>query len=455
MFGHVSIKERFSAAWRSYPREFMGLMVLAWAIPALYSLVNTYYIGQMEMEAIAISEQYENVAVLLEILLEMFPLAVLALVAHNFTDAKKASDVIRAALPMQLLVTIGFMVLVFFGASIFVDAMNVPPDIASRTEAFLRVKVIAIPFESMAALFVISIKAMRRGRLAVLIAAIGVVINVVLDTLMISNLSFSLSLGIMGSAWDYVISKILMFIIAMVAFYLIVRERPNVRFDRKMSEAILRIGKYTGLESAVRNAGYILGMLIVLNTLGTAQYGGYGVAMTIMWMIFLIPVLALTEATNVAIGNEYGRKDLERMRNVQMVSLLIMGIYMIAVAVLGCLIWYDLSSIFNKNQEIVDYSVATFYYLIIPYIMFALSSGLKSLFIGTGNTRYYLAPSTVVNLGIYIPIGIAVKMGYYLPSFDEIMTISFLVFAIDLVISAIMVRIHYKKMIWELNTHSG
>jgi len=171
-------------------------------------------------------------------------------------------------------------------------------------------------------------------------------------------------------------------------------------------------------------------------------------------MIFLIPVLALTEATNVAIGNEYGRKDLERMRNVQIVSLLILGIYMIAVAVLGCLIWYDLSSFFNKNQEIVDYSVATFYYLIIPYIMFALSSGLKSLFIGTGNTRYYLVPSTVVNLGIYIPIGIAVKMGYYLPSFDEIMTISFLVFAFDFVISAIMVRIHYRKLVRELKIYS-
>ena len=87
MFGHVSIKERFSVAWASYPKEFMGLIVLAWAIPAIYSLVNTYYIGQMEMEAIAISEQYENVAVLLEILLEMFPF-VFGIGSPNFTDAK-------------------------------------------------------------------------------------------------------------------------------------------------------------------------------------------------------------------------------------------------------------------------------------------------------------------------------------------------------------------------------
>jgi Na+-driven multidrug efflux pump len=270
MSGYVRIKEKFFAAWRSYPREFMGLMVLAWAIPAIYSLINTYYIGQMEMEAIAISEQYEFIVVLLEILLEMFPIAVLALVAHHFTDSHNASDVIRAALPMQLMVTIGFTLLGLFGANLFVDAMNVPPEIASRTEAFLRVKALAIPFESMAALFIISIRAMRRGRLALLVAATGVIINVVLDTMMISDLPFSLKLGIMGSAWDYVISKVLIFAVAIIVFYLIVKKRPSIRFDRKMCEAIFRIGKYTGLESAVRNAGYILGMLIVLNTLGTA-----------------------------------------------------------------------------------------------------------------------------------------------------------------------------------------
>jgi Na+-driven multidrug efflux pump len=172
-------------------------------------------------------------------------------------------------------------------------------------------------------------------------------------------------------------------------------------------------------------------------------------------MIFLIPVLALPEATNVASGNEYGQKNLAGIRNVQTVSLVIMGLYMTAVAVVGCFAWQGMSSFFNKNQEIVDYSVATFYYLAIPYIMFALSSGLKSLFIGTGNTRYYLVPSAIVNLGIYIPIGMAVKMGYYLPSFDEIMIISFSVFAIDLVISALMVRIQYKKLGRELNNHSG
>lgn len=424
----------------------MGLILLAWGIPAIYTLVNTFFIGRMEMEAIAISEQYEYVAVLLEILLEMFPLAVLALVARKFNDLENASKVVRSALVMQLIITSVFMILVFVGAGMFVEVMNVPEEIAVRSEAFLRVKALAIPFEALSVLFIISLKAMRKGRLAVGIALTGVIVNVILDTMIISDLSFSLRLGLMGSAWDYVATKVLIFFVSAIAFYATVREKPSLKFDRKESEAIIRIGKFAGMESAVRNAGYILGMLVVLNTLGTAEYGGYGVAMTILWLIFLIPVLGLTEATNVAIGNEYGKRDLKGIKNVQYVSLVLMTVYMLFVIIFGLLAWEGISSIFNKNEEIVHFSVATFQYLAIPYLFFAISSGLKSLFVGVGNTFYYLIPSTLVNMVIYIPIGLMVKMGIWDPSFGGIMTLSFFVFAIDMIISALLVHRQYDQL---------
>ena len=313
----------------------MGLILIAWAIPAVYTLANTFFIGRMEMEAIAISEQYENVAVILEILLEMFPLAVLALVARDLTQPDKVDRVVRSALLMQLAITVGFMLLILIGTDSLVQAINTPAEIQQGTEAFLRTKALAIPFEALGILFIISIKAMRKGALAVGIAVAGVVMNVILDVFLISDFSFSLRLGLMGSAWGYVATKVVIFFVAAVAFYATVRAKPQMRFDRKEAKAVFRIGKYTGLESAVRNAGYILGVLIVLNTLGPAEYGGYGVAMAIMWLIFLIPVLALGEATNVAIGNEYGKRSLKGIKDVQFVSLVLMGGYMVFVMLLG------------------------------------------------------------------------------------------------------------------------
>ncbi len=446
----TSFLDRFRAAWPSYPKRFMGLIVIAWAVPAVYTLVNTFFIGQMEMEAIAISEQYENVGVILEILLETFPLAVLALVAQDMTRPETAGQVVRSAMLMQLVLTVGFMVLILVGTGLFVSAINTPIEIQQRTQAFLQVKVLAVPFESLGLLFIIALKAMRKGGLAVGIAAAGVAMNVVLDVLLISNFSFSLRLGLMGSAWDYVVTKGTVFFVAGTAFYATIQARPEFRLERKEANAILRIGKYTGLESAVRNAGYILGVLIVLNTLGAAEYGGYGVAMTIMWLIFLIPVQALGEATNVAIGNEYGRRSLSGMRNVQFVSLVVMGGYMALMMLIGVLVWEPLSWFFNTNAAIVTYSVATFRYLAVPYVFYAIGTALRSLFIGTGKTFYFLIPSTLVNLGIYIPLGVLVKVGAVTPTFEMLMILSIAVFTLDLVVVSSLVRRQYRELRIEL-----
>jgi Na+-driven multidrug efflux pump len=268
---------------------------------------------------------------------------------------------------------------------------------------------------------------------------------------MISEFSFSLRRGLFGSALDYVVSKIVVFFVAAFAFYYVVKAKPEARFDKNETKAILRIGKYTGLESAVRNAGYILGMLIVLNTLGTEEYGGYGVAMTIMWLIFLIPILALGEATNVAIGNEYGNRNLEGMKRVHLVSTILMGSYMGVAMIAGVFAWERLSFFFNDSENIVHYSVATFNYLAIPYLFFALGTALRSLFIGTGKTLYYLVPSAVVNLCVYIPLGLMVKSGAYVPSFGAVMTISFAVFATDLVIVSVLVMWVYKRLSTEMS----
>jgi Na+-driven multidrug efflux pump len=445
-----AVRRRLSSAWLSYPKDFMVLILLAWGIPAIYTLANTFYIGRMQMESIAISEQYENVGVILEILLEMFPIAVLALVARHMTDMAKVTKVVKSAFVMQLVITLAFMAVILAGTGLFVEAINTPAEIQDRTIAFLRVKALAMPFEALGLLFIIAIKAMRRGKLALGIAGAGVLLNFTLDSLFISNFSFSLKLGLMGSAWDYVTSKVVIFVVAGIAFFLTVKARPDLRFERKEVGEVFRIGKFSGLESAVRNAGYILGMLVVLNTLGTAEYGGYGIAMTIMWLIFLIPVLALGEATNVAIGNEYGKRNLAGMKDVQFVSLVLMGGYMVVVMIIGIFVWEPLSFFFNQYASNVEYSVKTFQYLAIPYIFFAIGSAMRSLLIGTGNTRVYLIPSAVVNLGIYIPLGLLVKASIYTPSFVELMVISFVVFATDLVIVTLLVIREYRKLEREL-----
>lgn len=97
----------------------------------------------------------------------------------------------------------------------------------------------------------------------------------------------------------------------------------------------------------------------------------------------------------------------------------------------------------------------SFQYLAIPYVFFAVSSALKTLFVGIGNTLYYFIPSTVVNLAIYVPMGMMVKIGMWNPSFEGIMVLSFFVFASDMVISAWLVKRQYSVLQRTMKDGSG
>jgi len=76
---------------------------------------------------------------------------------------------------------------------------------------------------------------------------------------------------------------------------------------RRNLKPLFSVGGWTGVDSLIRNIGYILVPLSVLNFIGTAPFGGYGLAMTVMWTL-IIPVLAITEGTNVIVGNNFGEK---------------------------------------------------------------------------------------------------------------------------------------------------
>ncbi len=448
------MKATFQRALKQYPWDYMLLILAAFIIPATYGLLNRYFIGYMSYESIVVDQSYEAVEVSLEVLLEMFPLAVLALVAWRFTDKHRIASIVKTALIMQLIITVCFVAFLFLFGDVFIDWINTPENARSLAGQYFRIIALSMPFQAMSTVLLVAIKSMRKGWLAVGLAFVGVAINFGLDAMFISNYSFSLNLGLIGSAWDRVIANVALFIITGLVFWYLVRKEVKVdlKIEKKVAKAIFKIGRWTGLESLVRNAGYIIGVIAVVNFIGSresAAIGGYNTAMWVMWVIALIPVLSWTEATNVAVGNAYGRKDYKSMWDIQKVSILIVSLYMIVWAIIGSFVWGPISGWLNASasEEVVDYSVLTFQLLIFPYLLFSIGSCLKSYFIGTGRPFWIFFTSALVNVGIYIPLGLMVKMHVISISYYDFLLITNIVFALDFVIIVYLLwRYGYRKL---------
>ncbi len=447
-----SFKSLVKTSKEYYPWKYMIEILIALLIPATYSLLNRYFIGYMAYENIIVDQSYEALEVVFEVILEMFPIAVLALVAHKYQEKPEIKSIIMAAVILQAIVVTVFASITLGNVGVFIDWIQTPPAARDLAVQYFVVKTVAMPFQSLGLVFIISIKAMKKGKLAILLSAINVIINYLMDAFTISNYPFSLNLGLVASAWNYAIASLAIFIIAGIVLTSLLKgvKSTELKIKEKLGK-IFTVGKWSGLESAVRNAGYIFGVVMVVNIIGAtepAAIGGYNTAMWVMWGIALIPQIAWEQATNIAMGHAFGKKDVAGMRKIQALSTLIMTVYMISWAIHGIWTWAPISAWLNgaASSEVVQYSSTVFLYLIIPYIFYCFGAGLKSFWIGVAQPRFIFLSSAIVNLCIYLPLGIIATTGNPL-SFSGFLIITFLVFSIDLILNIWLLKKYgYSRM---------
>jgi len=128
------------------------------------------------------------------------------------------------------------------------------------------------------------------------------------------------------------------------------------------------------------------------------------------------------------------------LKKVLITSLILVVAAMSIIVVGGVFFWKGMSTFFNQNTEMVNYSTATFYWLIIPYCLFAIGGILKSVFYGTGKTKYIFYVSAICNFGLIIPFWILAQVGVIVASFSNVMALFVVVFAADLAITYPLVR---------------
>ena len=427
-----SYQERWHDFSEHYPWSYMGFLIVAMLVPTLYDLSNVYWVGKISLDALAIAEQYEFLSVTIEIVNETIPFGVLALVAYHYRDRDKVLSILKAGLLMHILFSCFLASVVILFTSQFVNAIGTPANIVQITKNYLVLRSLALPFDAVSVLVLVGIKSMQKGKEALVLVFISVVINMILDLFLISNLSFSLHLGINGIAIGYFFSKLFLMLFSSVYLLRILQVDLRTVFHTSwlsQIKPIFSIGSWTGLDSLVRNVGYI-GQLMLLNLIGTNEYGGYELAMTVMWTL-IIPMLALTEGTNVVIGNFYGQQNTKEMRNMLYVSLILSVGYMLLVGLFGVFFWNATSAFFNDNPAMIHFSDVTYVYLIVPYIVFAISNILRSTFIGTGKTYNIFILGAIANFGIILPYVALVRLGYAVASFESVMLLFVVVFLLD------------------------
>lgn len=227
--------------------------------------------------------------------------------------------------------------------------------VASEAGLYLSVIFLGLPTMALPGLFYNAYSATGDTVTPLLVNAIGIAINLVLDPFMILGWGPFPQMGILGAAYATVFSQAVATAVFLVLFVrgkgILRIDRPSLRLNWTWMTQAFRIGLPAGIGQSVVALGFVI-MMGVIGRLDNAQaaLAGYGVADRIHGIIFII-TNSMSIGLTTMIGQSLGAQLMDRARSLMKVGLAAIFVILLVEAALIWTIRFSLVSAFMPGHE--------------------------------------------------------------------------------------------------------
>ncbi len=412
------MKEKVTKSLKRIDHKLFIALLFMGLCPTLYTTLRVFFLGQLPGEwSYSIAGQLSWINLIYEVINEAIILPLYFFMGAALTDKEEFAGRIRSGLLVTFCVYAVCSAFVVIFINPLLQFMAVSTDILEESASYIRIECLANVFGILFSFLLVSLVSIGKSKFVYVITGAKLILSIVLDTLLVSNLSFSLKLGVNGIGVSNCISNLILFI---VAFLLIQRSGYPIWSKAKLSFAwmkdFLKIGGVSGLESFVRNLAYMLMVSRMVNMVG--EQGTYWVANNFIWGWLLLPINQLAEL----IKQETAKDERAVKENT-------LGYF--AITTITCLLWFVLLPLYKPFMshilgfDDVDKLFRLVLVLLGFYVLYAFQNVFDATFYGRGKTGYMLFESVVTNsvyygvffvlylAGIWTPtlIGIALMFG--------------------------------------------
>lgn len=416
---------------------FFSLLVMG-LCPTIYTTLRVFYLGDLPGEwSYSIAGQLSWVNLIYEIVNEAIVLPLFYFVGKVLLDKKEFTNRVRTG----LILTLGIYLILTIGLNIFIDPllrlMATNNEIIEASSNYIRIESIANIFIVLSQFMLVALVSLGKEKKVYTLTFIKLILCMLLDLFLVSNLSVSLSLGVNGIAISNIIVNALLFI---VIIYLLYKEGVNIfnkdKLDFKWSREFFKVGGISGLESFVRNFFYIVMISRMVNVVG--EQGTYWVANNFIWGWLLLPISSLGEL----IKQEVSTSNDALKRNTLgyfVITLIICSIWIITIPLYKPFMTYilnfsDVDKLFNLVIVLLGF-----------YVLYAFQNIFDATFYGLGKTQYMLFESVVTNIIYYGICFILYITKLWIPSLISIALMFGIGNAFDSIVSFIAYRYLLKK----------
>lgn len=427
------IKSIKNLNWRLY-----ASLVLMGLVPTVYTTVRTFFLGQLPGEwAYSIAGQLSWVNLLYEILDEAIILPLFFCLGPPREDPAEFSNRVRTGLFASGAIYLAFAAVITAFAKPLLMLMAADPGIIESSASYIRIEAAANVFGILFRFLLVAVVAAGKDRAVCAITGLRLLLSVVLDTFLISQLPFSLNLGVNGIGCSNIIVNALL---ALLAWKLLKRE-GYIQSRGPRSFAWMRdfakIGGISGLESFVRNIAYMLMVSRMINMVG--EQGTYWVANNFIWGWLLLPALQLGELIKQE-TSESKEKIRTNTPGYFAVTAVIVAVWILTIPLYKPF----MSKVLGFSDA--DKLFRLVMILLVPYIAFAFQNIFDATFYGRGETRYMLFESVVTNSVYYGGAFAAYMLGLWTPTLTGVALMFGIGNIFDAAVSALAYR-HFRKRI--------
>ena len=406
------------------------VLILTSFIPLVYSTTRINFLGDIPNSwTFSIAAQVAWLNVGYEILSEALLVPLAFILGQVITDKVQFRQ--RASISLVITI-ICYFILTGFVLGLtpqLVGAMKQQTELLGSTIQYIRLESVAILLSSIYAFLSLVLVLKNEKKVLCSLLVSQMVMTILCDSVLVSQFSFSLQLGVNGIAISNIIVNCVLAILALryLSKYGVSLNPKSINFNQlQWLKEWGIIGWKSGLESFVRNTAFIVMILQLVNQV--QQSGTFWVANQFIWGWLLLPILTLGQLVKQDAATNHGLTS-QRVNSYLWLSIIIIMFWLFTAPVWNSFISHVMGV---SSAQSVIHLVSL---LVGFYIIFSLNNVIDSYFYGIGRTDLMLYQSLLVNCLFYGSAFILYQIGVFIPTLDRIAVMFGLGITVDALIT--------------------
>lgn len=367
-----------------------AFMAVSMVVQTLYLLADLYWVGRLGKEAIAAVAVAGNLTMIVLALTQMLGVGTTTLISHaaGQKDQPRAELVFNQSFVMSILVAIGLGVVGFLLMDVYCNSLSADAITATLAKSYLLWFIPALLLQFPLVALGLALRATGIIKPTVGLQVLSVVLNIVLAPFLIFGVGPFPKLGVTGAALASFIAILVADVLMVIYFerkYRYLRFRfAQMRPQLKIWSKMLHIGVPAGTEFVLLFV-YILIVYAIIRNFGPAAQAGFGVGARVMQALFL-PVVALAFAVSPVVGQNFGGRRADRVRQSVYSAIAIATAMMFVLALLAFFASSTLILPFSRDPHVIAFGGEYLRIVALNFVAAGIVFTSSSIFQGLGNT---------------------------------------------------------------------